>query len=202
MSDDQQQFELPKWASLLLTLIAVGFFGVIVLSVFLHLFDKDRFPSPESLSVEILAIISVLTILTIHFPWSKISFGGIEIQRVVQQQNKDHLAEIEKIKQKKSDDVVEYEIETVITGGETGNSPPKQNGRELVVKLLEQYPTWGFSLKRILNWGGKQAGYESIAQLDSTDLRMIVTELVDEGALKIRVSKSGNVLYQIAGFND
>ena len=82
------------WAARLLTSVSLLFLSVVVGSVILHLAKPTRFPAPEALGVEALAGIAVITIFATYFPWSKISFGGVEIERILYQQAKEHAEDL------------------------------------------------------------------------------------------------------------
>jgi len=67
---------------------------------------------------------------------------------------------------------------------------------QLVRSFLETWSTWGFTPKRILNWGSQQPGFDRLAELESAELKRILEELVGQGIVRTRSSKRGNLLYQ------
>ena len=66
----------------------------------------------------------------------------------------------------------------------------------LVLTFLERWKTWGFTPKRVVNWGGTQTGFEPLSRLSRGQVERILESLVSQGKAKTRLSRSGNTLYQ------
>jgi len=80
---------MPTRAKTLTTSAAILLFFIGVLSIFLHIFDATKFPSPQSLETDILIGLSLITIFGLYFPWSRIKFGDWEIEAKVQKELND-----------------------------------------------------------------------------------------------------------------
>ena len=85
---------------------------------------------------------------------------------------------------------------------ETVNNQPQSaqavefNQATMVLTFLERWKTWGFTPARVVNWGGTQAGFETLARLSKNEVEHILQTLVSQGKAKTRASKKGNTLYQ------
>ena len=203
---EQEQISIPTWPANTLTAAAIGMFVLGLCTVGLHIWDSKRFPPPKDLGIEILMGLSVITIFALYFPWDRIKFGNWEIERKRLQENilQRELDIAELIEEPETPHEVDNgtivtENELVIGGGES-RSYTKSNfsldHKENVRKFFGNWPTWGFTPSRVLKWGSGQTGFESLKTITPTQLRAILTILVRDGDLRIRVSAKGNILYQ------
>lgn len=78
----------------------------------------------------------------------------------------------------------------------TTNGYEDSGALQLVRNFLETWSTWGFTPKRILNWGSQQPGFDRLTELQGTQLKDILDKLVAGGVVRTRRSKKGNLLYQ------
>ena len=105
---------MPTKAKTLTTIAAIVLFFVGILSVFLHIFDVERFPSPQSLETDILIGLSLITIFGLYFPWSRIKFGDWEIEAEVQKELNDREDAIASLTERLSELDSKGEIENVL----------------------------------------------------------------------------------------
>jgi len=200
---------MPTRAKTLTTSAAVILFFIGVLSVFLHIFDATKFPSPQSLETDILIGLSLITIFGLYFPWSRIKFGDWEIEAKVQKELNDREDVIASLAEQLSDVNNEVENENALETLQTEQSGVddlarhstvslfSENEKQAVLNFFKAWPNSGFNFTRIVKWGAKQPGHEDLKNLSSLKMRTILSTLTRDGVLRLRLSKNGNVLYQI-----
>ncbi len=66
----------------------------------------------------------------------------------------------------------------------------------LALSFLKAWPTWGFTVSRVQNFGGQHAAYERLSQISKADLTEILVGLAERDLIRQRTSKRGNTLYQ------
>ena len=189
---------MPRWAEIFVTIAAISLFFIGAATVALHIWDRQRFPSPESLETDILIGLSLLTLFGLYFPWQRIKFGDWEIER-------------ERIEENLIEREIEYadlisNTSSQVLGGDDGmlenarkdktesaiakpvaGSPLfSQASKDAVLDFFKTWSTWGFTPKRILNWGANQPGHTRLKSLSGAELRNILPILVKEGQLRIR----------------
>ena len=150
----------------------------------LHIVNMERFPAPAALNVDTLLVSGVGLILAFNLPWTRISFGGVEIEQQYQEEIEECVLELGKL----SKELQEHEKDNT----------DKTNRMKLVKKFLAKYSTWGFTISRILAWGPSQEGFKDLEKMNRTELRRVLAELVRDGTVRTRLSKRGNLLYQMA----
>lgn len=200
---------MPVKAKTLTTIAAIVLFFVGILSVFLHIFDVERFPSPQSLETDILIGLSLITIFGLYFPWSRIKFGDWEIEAEVQKELNDREDAIASLTERLSELDSKGEIENVLEGLNTEDPQESDNAqrhstplftedeKQAVLAFFRAWPNWGFTFSRVVNWGASQLGHEKLKTISSLKMRAILSILTRDEVLRLRLSKKGNVLYQI-----
>lgn len=73
---------------------------------------------------------------------------------------------------------------------------PSDEKTHLVLRFLNDWPTWGFTPKRILTWGSQQVGFAELEIISRGELDRILQSLLTQNAIRTRISKNGNTLYQ------
>lgn len=73
---------------------------------------------------------------------------------------------------------------------------PLSNLDDLLLAFLSRWPTWGFNVARIKNWGGRQEGFSEFAELSSHELSLSLRRLMAKGQIRTFHSKSGTELYK------
>lgn len=68
--------------------------------------------------------------------------------------------------------------------------------KALLIEFLEKWDSWGFNIKRIVEWGSKRSGFEALAGYSPDEIHMALVTLVAEGKVRTRLSKKGSTLYQ------
>ncbi|MBB3697729.1 TIR domain-containing protein [Flammeovirga yaeyamensis] len=68
---------------------------------------------------------------------------------------------------------------------------------KLVESFLCKYSTWYFSPLRIVKWGGKQAGFETLSQYTSSEISEVLKDFVDRGLALTKKSQKGNTIYKL-----
>jgi len=200
---------MPTRAKTLTTSAAILLFFIGVLSIFLHIFDATKFPSPQSLETDILIGLSLITIFGLYFPWSRIKFGDWEIEAKVQKELNDREDVIASLVEQMSEVNNEVENENALETSQTDQSGVddlsrlssvslfSEKEKQAVLNFFEAWPNWGFTFTRIVKWGADQPGHEDLKNLSSLKMRTILSTLTRDGVLRLRLSKNGNVLYQI-----
>jgi hypothetical protein len=74
---------------------------------------------------------------------------------------------------------------------------PENNLKDLLLEFLERYSRWAFSPLRIQKWGSRQAGFERFDLYSVNEIREKLEEMLSNGLLEERESKSRNKLYRI-----
>lgn len=77
-------------------------------------------------------------------------------------------------------------------------SAATESDEALILSFLQQFSKWGFSPLRIKNWGGRQAGFERLADLSTDHIRTTVEPMIPRGDVRIQTSSKGNRLYRAA----
>lgn len=68
----------------------------------------------------------------------------------------------------------------------------------LLFRFLDTWRTWSFNIARIRGWGGRQPGFEELADIETGMLETILKKLEHEGiVVSLQSPKSGSLLYQI-----
>jgi len=177
---------MPTRAKTLTTSAAILLFFIGVLSIFLHIFDATKFPSPQSLE-----------------------FGDWEIEAKVQKELNDREDVIASLVEQMSEVNNEVENENALETSQTDQSGVddlsrlssvslfSEKEKQAVLNFFEAWPNWGFTFTRIVKWGADQPGHEDLKNLSSLKMRTILSTLTRDGVLRLRLSKNGNVLYQI-----
>ncbi len=181
--------------------------------------------NPGDLQSTTLIAVGSLILIILYLPWNKIKFGDFELERAIQDQSQDYSLFIEILKEKikklekerdsfiavkKSrhpeyvdQDIVEKKSEATEAVGEESkyerliNDKTEKDAKELLYKFLNEWNTYGFTVTRIINWGGNRAGYDAFQNYSPMEMRLIADQLVREGKVRTRLSSNGNILYQI-----
>jgi hypothetical protein len=174
----------------------------MITSIGLHLYQPTRFPEPAALGVETLIAISAAIIIAVQLPWSRISFGGVEIERVLKAQANEHADDLRELLPRSTssnnrlrgssgnDDVAE---ETIRTGGGTENN--KSNVKDQLLSMLSSVPSRGMSIDGIRLESARGPGFDAIQQLSRAELRLALTELINDGFLNLHMNTSGSTIY-------
>ncbi len=182
--------DMPPWARHFLTAIALSLIAIVCLSIILHIFAKDKYPSPEALGGKILIATSVVTIFATYFPWSRLKIGDIEIERVIEKQAIDHAKAIEAIMV--ANDGTDIVLEA---GGHPAKfkASPQFEGMRAHKKdvwgLFQASPNRGFTAQSILN-----AGQNTLSE---PELTAILAMLVRDGALTMHVLRGNEIIYKL-----
>ena len=201
--EEQERQEIPYWLRNTMTILGIVFILTGLTAIGLYFWDIKKFPSPSDLGTNFIMGLGILLLLVAHFPWSKIKFGDFEIERAIQEQAQDYSLEIEKLTQeliecKKSSNINRVNSDSEAFNFETFNHyiDNKENIKNLLIKFLKEWKSYGFTVSRIKKWGGEQNAYELFKDMSNTELRMILDELLRDGKVKTRLSRGGNILYQ------
>ena len=170
----------------------------------MHAHDQARYPTPADLQVEFLLGFGFALLLAVHFPWTKIRIGDLEIERAIEQQidsAEQEGAELRKIIE---------DLEGRLREGEHGAGRSKEllmeldrrraqelQHDQLLERFLDQWKTSGFTASRIASWGPGQNGFEALSD-EPAAIRASANRLVAQRKAKTRISRRGNVLYQKA----
>lgn len=204
---------------------------LVVVSILMIVLDPLKLSwliSAEKVDPTSLMLIGILIFVMLYFPWQKLSFMGLEIERaenIVDDVISDYSLKIEDLISDYSFKIMEredeisqlkMELEKYKGSLNRGDSPQKPDIKtskewkytqssdttknELKQKLIEflsQWSSYGFTISRIRNWGGKRRGYDIFKNKSTSDLRRAADELVREKKARTRISSNGNLLYQI-----
>lgn len=70
----------------------------------------------------------------------------------------------------------------------------------LLLRFLDTWRTWSFSISRIRGWGGRQPGFEELADIETGMLKSILKKLEQKGiVVSLPGPKSGSLLYHLKG---
>ena len=177
----------------LLVLAAVVFFGLFA-------YDKKNYPAPGDLDLSFLLALGIGVLLVLYVPWQRIRIAGFEMERAVQEQAEDFSREIARLR-KENAEFRNKILDLELPQNEQRQKRPDivsegQEKEALILKFLKKSSSWGFTPLRIKNLGGNKSGYEELGDLSTNRLREILTNLVSDGKVRIRVSSNGNTLYQ------
>lgn len=204
---EQERPDVPIWLKLTFTLLGsfLILLGAIVIISYILKFGHNLIPS--EIGANFIICLGAFMILVVHFPWNKLKFGGFEIERAIQEQAQDYSLDIEMLKKELDEckeilkqaeegqdisDKVKIKIE-----GLKKSISDREEEKKLLIKLLSDWPTYGFTASRIITIAGERSDYEKLKSMKPYQIRMVVNELIKEGKIRIRISKKGNILYQI-----
>lgn len=220
---EQELQEIPSWLANTLAIISIIMIVIGLLTIILysgsHYLENFNAPKPDELQATTMIAVGSLILIILYLPWSKIKFGDFELERVVQEQTQDYSLYIEELqeqlevlsrKQLKTSDTTK-KTKSNLTEKDQLNFAEKQaddtqidksksskkNIEDLLLKFLSKWSTYGFTISRIINWGGDRSGFEAFQDLNNMELRLTADKLVREGKVKTRLSSNGNILYQI-----
>lgn len=227
MQDESEVLDIPKWLKTLLMCISLTSVAISLIIYVAYFFDSSL-PVPSDVEASYLLSLGIAIPLFLHVPWQRISFGGIEVERALQEQAQDYSEVISKLegdvevllaKLHSEEDLVGSNKAAVDNSDHTAHFNPKQQvssdlqhnknqfgysrselKRELsdeLKKFLEEYGNWGFTPSRIKNWGGEKSQYNIFQEVSISEIRLVLDLLVESRHVKTRVSKNGNLLYQI-----
>jgi hypothetical protein len=204
-TSEKERQEIPRW--LRWTCTAAG--AVMILSafilVFLHAFERNKYPSPSELEADVLIGFGFALILVMNFPWTKIRVGDVEVERAIQGQMDSYGKENAKLTsvivdlEQQLRDLSPDKGEAVKVLGEVAKLRSEHVAKDnLIESFLKAWPTWGFTPNRIRIWGGEQKGFNELAEMDVPAIRASANRLVNQGKAKTRISSRGSILYQTA----
>lgn len=207
-SAEQELQEIPFWLANTLTIISIIIIVIGLLTIVLysgsHFLENYNPPEPEKLQATTMIAVGCLFLIILYLPWNKIKFGDFELERVMQEQTQDYLLYIEELQehletlsQKQSKSDVSPKKEELDNIQIDNTKTRKDNIQDLLLKFLTKWSTYGFTISRIINWGGERSGFEAFQDLNNMELRLTADKLVREGKVKTRLSSNGNILYQI-----
>jgi hypothetical protein len=200
-SEEQEKLDMPKWLTKIMTIVG-GITLLMGISFIIMHIAKDKFPEPETLKVEFLLGFGALILLISYLPWSRIKFGGFEVESLIQEQSEDYSLEIEKLNLK----LEEYEKiisdlkegkETILTEFNPDKSNEKKNlNKTILYDFLSKWSTYGFTVSRVHKWGGDRKTFGRLKEMENSEIRLLADELVRDGKVKKRISSNNNILYQ------
>ncbi len=198
-SGERQRLGIPNCLRCILTAISALLIFVTSVSIVLFVVNKKSFPAPEELESSFLLALAIGVLLVLYVPWQRISIAGVEIERELQEQAKDFREQdensskqIERL-QKENAELRKNPAELQLLQKE---QKQKEQEEMLILKFLNEWSSWGFTPLRIKNRGGKESGYEELGKLSTSRIRVILSNLVADGMVRLRVSRNGNILYQ------
>lgn len=196
-SDLQAKQEIDRWLRITFTIFGILLI-ILAIVFYIRFLQGDISTSSKDFEVNFLLGLGIVQVLIVNFPWSKISIGGIEIEKTITVQEQELVQEIDSLQEKINELVSSRGIHFV--DAETTEIAKFQDNKEknskLLFDFLSKWNTWGFTASRIKNWGGKQKGFEELAQLSNTDIRQLAIKLSGEDKVISRISNNGNILYQ------
>ncbi len=164
--------------------------------------------SPEELQVFFILSVGLVVLILPLFPWKKIKVGELEFEmaeNAINEAHEDYSEVIEELKKELEEykaEVQQTKPEFTATANvvETLDTKTRKHDEmlDLLRSFLQKWSTYGFNIKRIKNWGGKQSGFEPLGKLSRGELRMLADELVENRQARVRLSKMGSALYQIS----
>lgn len=208
----QELQEIPRKLSIALTGLGIIMISVGLLSIVFYLvqFNLDmNTPNPRELQASTMIAFGTFLLIILHFPWSKMKFGDFELERAIQEQSQGYSMYIEKLKEElqKYKGLASPQKPTKIAGDHKYGKDPEvehveiledeDEVKKLLLKFLSEWSSYGFTISRIINWGGNHKKYKTFQKLSSMELRLLADKLVREGKVRTRISSNGNVLYQI-----
>ena len=84
---------------------------------------------------------------------------------------------------------------------ENPNNKKNENQKKLIIKFLCTYSKWYFSPLRVSKWGGRQPNFEELSEMNSSEVTVILKELLDERKVTTKISQRGNPIYKIVKRN-
>ncbi|MEM9348263.1 MAG: hypothetical protein AAGB26_16770 [Planctomycetota bacterium] len=190
---DSEQIQINIYARWVLSIFG-AILILVCMTVFLFCASGYIEMTPEQMSLSVFFLVGIGLILIVQVPWQSISFGGVEIERAQRREEaQDYAQQITELRQL----VAELSNGGASIEGSTIRLPTEQD-KQLVLRFLSKWDTWGFNISRIIKWGGKRNGFARLSELDHSDLQAILTDLIASGDVKTWISKKGSMLYQKA----
>lgn len=162
-----------------------------------HMIDPSS-STPKDLEATFILSIGLVLIILFNIPWTKIKVGEVEVERALQNQAEEYAQDMSSLTEKL------HALENIKGSTELTNSVQSvlsdftvaDTNKELILSLLQKWPTWGFTASRIQKWGAIQQGFEKLGTLSLTQIRSASAALLKSGDIRTRLSKNNNVLYQ------
>ena len=172
-----------KWFAIPVAVIgtAIMIFGIWSYVNFWH-FPETPY-TPNELQSGFLCTFGLVLLLACLFPWLRDSTVLENADLTLGQQAQLYADEIETLKERLRDANLAPDLDS--------------NLQELLVRFFRQWSRYGFNVSRIKNWGGQRQGFEVLANTDSGAIHSALNKLVAQGVVRTRMSRKGNVLYQI-----
>jgi hypothetical protein len=162
---------------------------------------------PSELRLHETALICGVLLALLVVPWPRLGLalkkvGWLEFAQVVGVQKKESIETIVAVEGRI--ERIEQELERARSGegGIAANvttSVPSANAsaelRHILMMFLQQYGSWYFNPQRIVNWGGKQPGFERLAQYSTALITQELQRLLSQGHVRHKISKLGATLY-------
>lgn len=201
----QERQVIDKWLQWSSTILGILLIIGVLIVVVLHIMCGEEFPKPVDLEASLFFGFGVLLVILFNFPWTKIRLGDLEVERIIDEQETDHAEEISKL-----NEIIEA-YESSVEDLQDITLTPKakktiesikikrseeERDEELLLKFLNEWSSWGFTATRIINWGGRQSGFERFGDLSKSYVRFLAGNLIRQGKARSRISSNGNILYQ------
>jgi hypothetical protein len=201
--DNQERQDIDGWLRWACTTLGVFLIVAVLIVCCLHIVDKEKYPAPVDIEAGLLFGLGILLIAIFNFPWTKIRLGDIEIERAIEKETREHAEEIvglrETILKYEAilDEIKEVPTEIRSKIDSSKNEREHENeDEELLLNFLNYWSSWGFTVSRICNWGGKRPGFGRFSKLNGSQVRSLAGNLVRKDRIRTRISSNGNVLYQ------
>ncbi len=190
---------VPRWVRVASTFFGLALIGTAALGVLLFIFRTNHHPKPTDFDVALLCAAGIGLVVVVNVPWTKLQLGSLTVERALKVELESYAEELEELRKKLSEKSTRADEADALD--EAGAPDMAKNDRKDPLHLLKQFleasPTYGFTPRRIATMAKSMSDFKDLGSMNTRAIRSLLGQLVARGDVRMRISKSGNVLYQI-----